>query len=90
VLVIAGLVPVAYNTLAGFTLQNLRQEQHKLKQDRAVLEASEANLLSYDRLEKLAISLQMVNPTPQQVEFLEGKSKSAEAHNDLPAELGQH
>src|SRR5581483_11185309 len=31
VLVIAGLVPIAYNTLAGFTLQNLQQEQQELK-----------------------------------------------------------
>jgi hypothetical protein len=84
-LVIAGLVPVAYNTLAGFTLQNLRQDQEKLKQERTALEASEAMLLSYDRLEKLAVGLKMVDPAPQQVQFLEGKSKSAEARNELPA-----
>ena len=85
VLVIAGLVPVAYNTLAGFTLQNLRQDQEQLKQQRTALEASEASLLSYDRLEKLAVSLGMVDPVPQQVQFLEGKSKSAEARNVMPA-----
>jgi cell division protein FtsL len=87
VLVIAGLVPIAYNTLAGFTLQTLRQEQDKLKQERTMLEASEANLLSYDRLEKLAVALKMIDPVPQQVQFLEGKSKSAEARNNLPAEV---
>jgi cell division protein FtsL len=84
VLVIAGLVPVAYNTLAGFTLQNLHQDQEKLKQERTALNAEEATLLSYDRLEKLAASLRMVDPTPQQVQFLEGKSKAAEARNVLP------
>ncbi len=87
VLVIAGLVPIAYNTLAGFTLQNLRQEQESLKQQQTVLEASEANLLNYDHLEKLAASLKMVDPVPQQVQFLDGKTKGAEARNDIPASL---
>ncbi len=36
-LVIAGLVPAAYNTMAGFTLQNLRAEQSQLKQQQAQL-----------------------------------------------------
>lgn len=88
VLLIAGLVPVAYNTLAGFTIQGLRQEQEKLTQERTMLEASEANLVSYDRLEKLAVGLRMVDPAPQQVQFLEGKSKRTEARNDIPASLG--
>lgn len=85
VLVIAGLVPIAYNTLAGFTTQKLIQEQQQLKQQRTELEAAEANLVSYDRLEKLAAGLKMVDPVPQQVEFLDGKAKSAEARNNLPA-----
>jgi len=84
VLVIAGLVPIAYNTLAGFTLQNLQQEQQQLKQQRTALDVSEANLLSYDRLEKLAVALKMTDPVPEQVQFLEGKSK-AEARNNMPA-----
>ncbi len=72
VLVIAGLIPVAYNTLAGFTLQKLHQDQEQLKQE---------------RLEKLALSLKMVDPVPEQVQFLEGKSKT-EALNNLPLSLG--
>ncbi|MBV8829686.1 MAG: cell division protein FtsL [Acidobacteriaceae bacterium] len=82
-LVIAGLVPAAYNTMAGFTLQSLRQEQDKLKQQEAQLDLQEAKLLSYDRLEKLANSLKMVEPVPQQVQILEGTSK-AEARNAFP------
>src|SRR5438270_1148837 len=35
-LVIAGLVPAAYNTMAGFTLEDLRQQQAKLKQQAAL------------------------------------------------------
>jgi len=83
-LVIAGLVPAAYNTMAGFTLESLRQEQQKLKQQEAQLNLEQAKLLSFDRLEKLANSLKMVDPAPRQVEYLEGKSKAAEARNRLP------
>jgi cell division protein FtsL len=82
-LTIAGLVPAAYNTMAGFTLENLRQEQQKLKEQEAQLNLAQAKLLSYDRLEQLANSLKMVDPAPQQVQYLEGKSK-AEARNNLP------
>ena len=83
-LVIAGLVPAAYNTIAGFTLQSLTQEQEKLKQQVAQLDLEQAKLLSYDRLKELAQSLRMVDPAPQQVQYLEGKS-TAEARNSLPA-----
>jgi cell division protein FtsL len=83
-LVIAGLVPAAYNTMAGFTLQNLKQEQVKLKQQEAELDLTQAQLMSYQRLEQLAKSLNMVDPVPQQVQYLEGKSK-AEARNGLPS-----
>jgi hypothetical protein len=81
---IAGLVPTAYNTMAGFTLQNLRQEEVNLKQQEAQLDLQEAKLLNYDRLEQLAKSLKMVDPVPEQVQYLEGKSK-VEARNTLPA-----
>ncbi len=83
-LVIAGLVPAAYNTMAGFTLQNLRAEQLHLKQQEAGLDLAEAKLLNYDRLEKLATSLKMVEPTPQQIQFLEGAKSKTEARNMLP------
>jgi cell division protein FtsL len=82
-LVIAGLVPTAYNTMAGFNLQNLRQEQAKLKQQSALLDLEQAKLLSPERLEKLAKSLKMSEPVPQQVHFLDGKNKT-EAKNVLP------
>lgn len=85
-LVIAGLVPAAYNTMAGYTLQHLRAEQVQLKQQEAGLDLAEAKLLNYDRLEKLANSLKMVEPAPQQIQFLEGKDAKAktEARNVLP------
>ena len=82
-LVIAGLVPAAYNTMAGFTLEDLRQEQAKLKQQEAQLDTAQAKLLNYERLEKLAKSLKMVEPNPTQVYVLEGRNKT-EARNVIP------
>src|SRR5881227_2854584 len=63
-LIISGLVPAAYNTMAGFTINDLRQEQDRLKQQEAQLEMSEAKLLNYARLEQLAKTLKMVEPVP--------------------------
>lgn len=82
-LVIAGLLPSAYNTMAGFTVQNLEQEQNKLKQERAALDLDEAKLLNPARLEQLAKSLKMMEPIPQQVQYLDGKAKD-DARNRLP------
>jgi cell division protein FtsL len=82
-LVIAGLVPAAYNTTAGFALEHLRSERKQLEQQKARLDAAEAQLVSVDRLQKLATQLNMSEPAPQQVQTLEGKTK-AEARNALP------
>jgi cell division protein FtsL len=81
-LVIAGLVPAAYNTTAGFTMQHLQAEQARLKQEKAKLDTAEAKLVSMDRLQQLAKTLKMSEPTPLQVETLEGRSK-AEARNRI-------
>jgi hypothetical protein len=77
-LVIAGLIPAAYNTMAGFSLQTLRQDQARLRQQQAQLDLAEAKLLNYDRLEKLAKTLRMVDPDPTQVQMLEGDSAVTE------------
>lgn len=85
-LVIAGLVPAAYNTMAGFTLEHLQRQQQTLKQKEAVLNLREAELLSPARLEKLAASLQMVDPQPQQVQQLTAApAANTEARIQLPA-----
>jgi hypothetical protein len=83
-LVIAGLVPAAYNTMAGFTLQNLRQEQDKLKQEQATLDLQEAELLSPAHLDQLAKTLKLVEPVPQAVQYLDSKSRNTDARNRLP------
>lgn len=82
-MVIAILVPTAYNTTAGFTLQRLREEQAQLKQQKATVDAEAAKLASLDRLQQLAKNLKMSEPEPQQVQILEGQSK-AEARNVFP------
>jgi hypothetical protein len=83
-LVIAGLVPTAYNTTAGFTVQQLRGEQAQLQQQMTKLNAAEAQLVSLDRLQQLAKTLKMSQPAPQQVETLDNKPAKAEARNRLP------
>jgi hypothetical protein len=89
-LVIAGLVPAAYNTMSGFTLERLRHQQQVLRQQEAVLDLQEAQLLSPARLEKLAASLKMVDPTPPQVQQLEGAAPaSAEARMNLPLQTAE-
>jgi cell division protein FtsL len=84
-LVIAGLVPTAYNIMAGFTLQHLREDQARLQKEAAQLQLQEAELSSLDRMTQLAKKLRMTEPEPQQVQTLEGKSR-AEARNTLPVD----
>lgn len=81
VLIIAGLVPTAYNVTAGFTLQQLRQEQVELSRQRAILETQEADLVNPDRLRQLAKTLKMSEPEPEQVQTLSGMGRT-----DSPAE----
>ena len=50
-LVIAGLVPTAYNTTAGFTLQQSARRTDTAQQQLAKLDAAEAKLVSLDRLD---------------------------------------
>ncbi len=76
-------MPAAYNIMAGFTLQSLEGEKTKLQHQKAQLEFAEAKLLNYEHLEHLSKSLRMVEPDPQQIQFLEGKTKT-EARNMLP------
>jgi hypothetical protein len=82
-LVIAGLFPAAYNTMEGYHIQQLRQEQDQLKHERAGLDLVEAKLLSPENLNRLADTLKLIDPAPQQVQFLDGNTKR-EARNRLP------
>jgi cell division protein FtsL len=89
-LIIAGLVPAAYNTMAGFTLESLRSAQAKLKQEQSTLNLREAELLSPTRLEQIAKTLKMVDPSPDAVQYLDSKSKTADALNRMPVAGDEH
>jgi len=85
VLLVAVLLPGAYSLLAGFQIQALRQDAHRLANERASLELQEAQLLSPARMEELARIQQFVDPAPQRVVYLDGQSDAQVAQNS-----GQH
>ncbi len=75
------LAPSVATTLAGYKLQQLKQEQAHLLDERRVLDVEEAALLSPARLEELARTRQLANPAPGQVIHLDGKTDAALAMN---------
>ena len=85
VLLVAVLLPGAYSLLAGYQIQALRQDAHKLANEQASLELQEAELLSPARMEELARTQQFVDPAPQKVVYLDGQGDAQVAQNG-----GQH
>jgi hypothetical protein len=81
VLLVAVLLPGAYSLLAGYQIQTLRQEAHKLANEQASLELKEAELLSPARMEELARDQQFVDPAPQKVVYLDGQGDAQVAQN---------
>ena len=81
VLLIAVLLPGAYSLLAGYQIQTLRQEAHKLANEQASLELQEAQLLSPARMQELARDQQFVDPAPQKVVYLDGQGDAQVAQN---------
>ena len=81
VLLIAVLLPGAYSLLAGYQIETLRQDAHRLANERASLELKEAELLSPARMEELARAQQFVDPPPQKVVYLDGQSDAQVAQN---------
>jgi cell division protein FtsL len=73
------LVPNVASTLAGYKLQALRVEEKQLQDEERALEVQEAELLSPERLEKLAQGQNLVAPLPGQVVRLNVKGDSAVA-----------
>src|SRR5581483_8751512 len=75
VTIVAGLLaPSLYGLLAGYRLEALKQEEQRLETMRSALELEEARLLSPARLQALARMQRFVDPAPQNVVYLEGKS----------------
>src|SRR5689334_12363874 len=81
VLLIAVLLPGAYSLLAGYQIETLRQDAHRLANERASLELKEAELLSPARMEQLARDQQFVDPPPQKVVYLDGQGDAQVARN---------
>ena|SRR5438270_5386855 len=73
-LVIGLLLPTLYELMAGYRTEALRQERERLQLDRAALELAETRLVSPARLEELARMQRFVDPAPENVVYLEGKS----------------
>jgi hypothetical protein len=66
------LAPSVASTLAGYKLESLRAEERRLIDERRTLELQEAELLSPERLEKLARNQNLVTPQSGQVVHLDG------------------
>jgi hypothetical protein len=73
------LAPTVANTLAGYKLEALRAEERKLLDERRTLELQEAELLSPDRLERLAKGQNLVTPSSGQVVHLDSREDGAVA-----------
>ncbi len=73
---VAVLMPGAYNLLAGYQIQNLKQEAQRLTAEEASLELQEAQLLSPARMEQLASEQQFIDPPSQKVIYLDNRGAS--------------
>ena len=81
VLVIFVLLPSAYGLLAGYQIQNLRQEGERLATEQSSLELAEARLLSPARMEELARMQQFIDPPATKVVYLENAQSGTVAMN---------
>jgi hypothetical protein len=70
------LAPSVAGTLAGYKLESLRAEERRLLDERRTLELREAELLSPERLEKLAERQNLITPKSGQVVRLDGNKPS--------------
>jgi hypothetical protein len=69
------LAPNVANTVSGYKLEALRAEAQALAKERRTLELQEAQLLSPERLDKLAQGQNLVAPTASQVVHLDNKGE---------------
>jgi hypothetical protein len=65
------LVPGALTTSSGYRLESLRAEERRLVDERRALDLQEAELLSPERLDRLARAQNMVTPKSDQVYHLD-------------------
>lgn len=70
VLLIGLLLPSGYRLMAGYQMEDLKNEQERLLLQKAELELAEARLLSPQRLAELARIQEFVDPDPSHVVHL--------------------
>ncbi|HEX3746475.1 MAG TPA: hypothetical protein VHW09_21205 [Bryobacteraceae bacterium] len=70
------LAPHVANTVAGYKLESLRAESQQLADERRTIELQEAELLSPERLDRLAQDRRLVTPSASQVVHLENQGES--------------
>jgi len=73
------LAPSVANTLEGYKMEALRAEERKLLDESRILDLQEAELLSPDRLLRLAHNQNLGTPATGQVFHLDGKPDSTVA-----------
>ena len=66
------LLPGAMTTISGYRLESLRAEERRLVDERRSLDLQEAELLSPERLDRLARAQNLVTPKSDQVFHLDG------------------
>ena len=68
------MAPQVATKMEGYKLEALRNEEQRLLDERRALDLQEAQLLSPERLEKLAKGQNLVTPAPDQVFHLETRA----------------
>jgi hypothetical protein len=82
--VMALLLPSMLGMIAGFQIHALEQERGRMVNERVALELDETRLLSPQRLEEVARTMQLVDPAPSQVQFVNPKADGSLALNVPP------
>jgi len=79
VLLTSAFAPTVAATLAGYKLEALHSEELRLLDESRTLDLQEAELLSPERLDKLARRNNLITPVSGQVVHLDGKGDDAVA-----------
>jgi hypothetical protein len=74
VLLVAVLLPSAYSLMAGYQIEQLKEEGLKLSNELSSLELEQTSLVSPQRMEELARMQQFVDPAPEKLVYLDGRS----------------
>jgi cell division protein FtsL len=81
------MAPKVGTILAGYKVQQLKQERQELLDERKSLEVDEASLLSPARLDELAQKQKLNNPTAGQIVHLSPTGETAFASVVIPTSL---